>query len=62
MILLVFIDPEVVINPNDRAVVDVLEACFADSRALISVCVHVCIFVVTSTELACVDIWLFIVL
>ena len=61
MILLIVIVPEV-INPNDRAVVDVLEACVADSRALISVCVHVCIFVETSTELAFVDIWLFIVL
>ena len=45
MILLAVIDPDVVIEPNDRAVVDVMEACFADSRALISVCVNVCLFV-----------------
>ena len=45
MILLVVVDPEVAIELNDRAVVDVMEACFADSRALFSVCVNVCIFV-----------------
>ena len=42
LILLAVVDPEVVIELNDRAVVDVMEACFADSSALISVCVNVC--------------------
>ena len=45
VILLAVVAPEVVIELNDRAVVDVMEACFADSRALISVCVHVFISV-----------------
>ena len=45
MILLVVIDPEDVIELNDRAVVDVMEACYAHSRALISVRVNACIVV-----------------
>ena len=56
MILLVVVDPEVVIEFNDRAAVDVMEACFADSRALISVCENVDDFVYTSAELAFVPI------
>ena len=39
MMLLAVIDLYVVIELNDRAVVDVMEASFANSKALISVCV-----------------------
>ena len=45
MILLAVVDPDVVIEPNDRAVVDVMEARFADSKALISISVNVGCFV-----------------
>ena len=62
MILLAVIDPDVVIEPNVRAVVDVMEACFADSKVFISVCVNVCNFVYTSAELAFKANWLFVVL
>ena len=45
MILLAVIDPDVVIEPNDRAVVDVIEACFVDNKELIAFCIIVCNFV-----------------
>ena len=41
MILLVAVDPDVFIEFNDRVVVDVMEACFADSKELVSVCENV---------------------
>ena len=62
MILLAVVDPDVVIELNDRAVVDMMEACFADSNALISLCENVDNFVYTSAELAFVANWLFMVL
>ena len=45
IILLAAVDPDVVIKPNDKAVVDVIEACFADNKELIASCVNVCNFV-----------------
>ena len=62
MIFVVVIDPEVWIELNDRAVGDVMEACFADSKALISLCENVDNFVYTSAELAFDANWLFMVL
>ena len=35
IILLAAVEPDVVIEPNDRAVVDVIEACFPDNEELI---------------------------
>ena len=45
MILLAVIDPDVVIELNDRAVDDVMEACFVDSLSLFLVCQNVNVFV-----------------
>ena len=44
IILLAVVEPDVVIEPNDRAVIDVIEACFPDNDELIWSCVHVCGF------------------
>ena len=52
MILFAVIDSEVVIELNDRAVDDVMEACFVDSLSLISLCENIDVFVYTSAELA----------
>ena len=62
MTLWAVVDPDVVIDLNDRAVVEVMEACFADSKALIAVCEDVDNFVYTLAELAFVANWLFMVL
>ena len=35
IILLAAVEPDVVIKPNDRVVVDVIEACFPDNDELI---------------------------
>ena len=35
IILLAVVDPDVVIDPNDKLVVDVIEACFPDNAELI---------------------------
>ena len=35
IILLAVVEPDVVIEPNDRPVVDVIEACFPDNAELI---------------------------
>ena len=62
MILFAVVDPDVVIELNDRDVVDVMEACFAASKASISFCENVDICVYTSAELAFVANLLFMVL
>ena len=55
MSLFAVVDPEVVLELNDRAADDVMEACFADSLSLMSVCENFDDFVYTSAELAFVS-------
>ena len=62
IILLVAVDPEAVIELNDKDVVDVIEECLADSLSFISPCENVNVFVNTSAELAFVTSLLLMVL
>ena len=52
MILFAVLDSEVVIDLNDRAVDNVMEACFVDNLSFISVCENVDVFVYTSAKFA----------
>ena len=52
MTLFAVVDPAVVIELNDRAVDNVMEACFVYSLSLVSVCENVDVFVYTAAELA----------
>ena len=41
IILLAVVEPDVVIDPNDKPVVDVIGSCFPDNAELIRFCVYV---------------------